>query len=101
MNTNPYLNAFLASAYIIGLVSLVEFLFNRGPEGSGAVIIPMMMLSLLVLSVTIMGYLFLLEPLRMFLDGKRREAVTFFLTTVGTFAVLTAVLIVVGVSTLY
>jgi nitrate reductase NapE component len=37
-----------------------------------------------------MGYLFLSEPLMLYFDGKKQEAVTFFFTTVGTFAIITA-----------
>jgi hypothetical protein len=33
-----------------------------------------------------MGYLFVLGPLTLYLDGKKKEAVSDFLKTVGTFA---------------
>ncbi len=33
-----------------------------------------------------MGYLFVGEPLRMHLDGQKKEALTFFWKTVGSFA---------------
>jgi len=50
------------------------------------------MLSLLVLSVTVMGYLFILVPVQLYIDGAKKEAVSFFLRTVGWFAAITAVL---------
>jgi len=51
----------------------------------------MTMLSLFVLSAAIMGYLFLSEPLQLFLENKKQEAVTFFAKTVGIFACFVAV----------
>lgn len=50
--------------------------------------IPIIMLSLLVLSVALMGYLFFYRPLELFMDGRRHEAATFFLKTIGTFALI-------------
>lgn len=47
------------------------------------------MLSLFVLSVTVMGLLFLGKPLTLYLDGQKKEAVRFFFSTVGIFAGLT------------
>jgi hypothetical protein len=41
-----------------------------------------------------MGYLFLYEPATRFIDGKKKEAVMFFLQTVGFFACFVALLVV-------
>lgn len=87
MNTKPFINAILAEAYIVCLVLLMNF----GPKGpdENTIIIPIAMLSLFVLSAAIMGYLFLSRPLELFLDGKRGEAMSFFMQTVATFAGIT------------
>lgn len=98
MTKNPFLNAALASAYIIAIVNLISFFGNIGEDKPDTVFIPMAMLSLLVLSVATMGLLFFVEPLRMFLDGKRTEAVSFFLKTLGTFAAITLVLVITMLS---
>jgi len=48
----------------------------------------MAMLSLFTLSAAVMGYLFAAEPIMMYLDGKKKEAVNFFFTTVGVLRLL-------------
>jgi hypothetical protein len=53
------------------------------------------MLSLLVLSVSVMAFLFFYQPVVLLLDGKREEALAFFLRTVGTFAAGTILLALV------
>jgi hypothetical protein len=87
---NPFLNAVLAEGYIC-LVASVMFYGQPFVGDEDAVIMPIAMLSLLVLSASIMGYLFFYGPITLFLDGKREEAVHFFLKTVGSFAVMTFV----------
>jgi hypothetical protein len=59
------------------------------------VLFPMIMLSLLVLSVSVMAFLFFYQPVVLLLDGKRDEALAFFLRTVGTFAAGTILLALV------
>jgi hypothetical protein len=96
MTKNPFINAVLASVYIMGLVLLLQNIVDRPNEGAGddIILIPIVMLSLFTLSAAVMGYLFLSEPIQLFLDGKRKEAINFFLSTVLTFAGLTAVALV-------
>ena len=92
MTTNPFLNALAASAYIAVIVSII---FNAekilGPA-EDTVLIPMGMLSLFVLSAALMGYLFLYQPAMLFLEGKKKEGVDLFLTTVAVFAGITLLL---------
>jgi hypothetical protein len=96
MNTKkPFWYAFVAIAYIVILVTVMFSAESWVPEEDNMAM-PIAMLGLLVLSVAIMGFLFLSEPLRLFLENQKREAVTFFLKTVGIFACfvfLSAVLI--------
>ncbi len=61
-----------------------------GPDDS--VLNPMAMLSLLVLSVAVMAYLFFFEPVKLLLDGKRNEAATLFVRTLAVFAFVTVLL---------
>ena len=89
---NPYLNAVCASLYI-GVVGTFMHLMEKGyantPDKwySGIAFI-----SLLTLSVATMGYFFVMKPLLMYLDGDKSGAVSFFLKTLGTFAVITLAL---------
>ncbi len=55
------------------------------------------MLSLLVLSVSVMAFLFFYQPVIMLLEGKRQEAVTFFFKTVATFAIATALILLISI----
>ena len=91
MTKNPIHNAILASGYIVLVASLMFFgsTFAGGPD---TVLAPIAMLSLLVLSAAIMAYLFLLQPVQMYLDGEKKEAIHLFAKTLATFAVITAIL---------
>lgn len=90
----PLRNALFAALYIAGIVMLIssfERFFSDQPD---TIVAPMVMLSLLVLSVAIMGYLFVFEPARMYLEGKKQEAITFFGKTVGFFAAFVLVFVI-------
>ena len=98
MTKNPLCNALFAIAYIIMLVSVVftgPHLLNA-PQQS--IFYPMLALSVLVLSVALMAYLFFYQPVLMLLDGKRDEGVNLFLHTVGIFAFSIAVLLSLAIS---
>lgn len=85
MIKNPYTNALVAGGYI---VSIVLFIGKGTKILSGSketILIPMAMLSLLVFSVALMGVLFFYEPLRLFMENQRKEALSFFTKTLATF----------------
>jgi len=84
-------NAILASGYIV-LVASLMFFGSRFAGGPDTVLVPIAMLSLFVLSAAVMGYLFLLQPALMYLDGEKKEAIHLFAKTLATFAVITAIL---------
>ncbi len=89
----PFLHALVAALYIVVLVliggaaSFIEF--------KETIMIPMMMLGALVLSVSVMGYLFFAEPLCLFMENRKQEGIAFFLKTVGFFACFVVVFAVV------
>jgi hypothetical protein len=92
MNKNPFINALLATAYISLVVSAIFSVPETGlPED--VIILPIVMLSLFVLSVAMMGYFFVYEPVQLMIEGKQKEAIRFFFTTVLTFACTTGALI--------
>jgi hypothetical protein len=88
MSKNPLINALLASTYIGVIVAILTNAERFAPEVDSP-LAPMAFISLLVLSVSVMGYLFFYQPALLFFDNKREEAVNFFLKTVVVFAVLT------------
>ena len=93
MTTKPFYNAVLAAGYIVGLVYFI-FTFvaqPNTPDSQTSLLVPIAMLSLFVLSAAVMSYLFLYEPLMLYFDNKRQEAVRFFLATIGIFALITLI----------
>lgn len=91
MFKNPYANAVYAALYIVGIVSVLST-FVDGKAGA-SILIPMVMLSLFVLSAAVMGLLFVYTPAQMFLDNQREQALVFFFKTVGTFACFAVVFV--------
>ena len=89
---NPYLNSIFAEIYIILVVSLMNY-FGE-PNTPDTFLDPVAALSLFVLSAAIMGFLFLGQPLQLYLNGEKKQAATFFMKTVLSFAVMTLVVVV-------
>ena len=90
MTKNPILNALTALGYII-LVAIVMFYGIKNTEhGKDSILIPVAMLSLFSFSAAVMGYTFLSQPLQLYLDGKKKEAVKLITQTIAIFGVITA-----------
>ena len=87
----PYLNSFYAEIYILILASALHF-FGK-PNTPDTFLDPVLFLSIFVLSAAVMGYLFIGEPLQLYLNGEKKQAVTFFLKTVVSFAVITLMVV--------
>src|SRR3989344_2635093 len=88
MSRNPFVNAALAAAYIAVVASLMYYV----PKAVGlvdSVFVPIAVLSLFVLSAALMCYFFLFQPVQMYLDGQKKEAIDLFVKTVGVFAGIT------------
>ena len=89
----PFIHALAAAAYIVFIVFVIG-LFADNPAVEGTLLIPMVMLSLFVLSAAVMGFLFVYEPLQLYFDNRRHEATIFFLKTVGYFACFVVLFVV-------
>ena len=76
-----FVGTLVVIAFIVLLVQTVTSLWQRE-----TILIPMTMLGLFVLSAAVMGFLFLSEPLKLFMENKKHEAVVFFAKVVGFFA---------------
>ena len=96
MSRNPYINALLAALYIVFVVLLITYGPAYVRDKPDTILAPMAMLSLLVFSVALMGYLFFLQPVAMYLEGQKREAMELFTKTLGAFAVITGIVLVVA-----
>jgi len=86
MSKNPIINALAASGYIILVVSVITFISQTQENKPDNFLAPIIFLSLLTLSVTVMAYLFFYQPLQLFISGKKKAAVDLFVKTVAVFA---------------
>lgn len=93
MSKNPIINAFGAAAYIILVVSVMTFVTTPLRNKPDTFLAPITMLFVLTLSVAVMAYLFFYQPLQLFIEGKKKEAVDFFVKTLGIFALITVVVL--------
>lgn len=81
-----FIYALSAIVYIIFIVLAINYTGSSSlASKEETILIPMIMLSLFVISTAIMGFLFLSEPLILFMDNKKKEAVAFFGKTLGFF----------------
>lgn len=95
MFKHPALNAVAAAAYIVLIVTGMTY-FIQAPNEPDGIMAPIAALSLFTLSAAVMGYLFVLQPLQMYLDGKKKEAVTYFTQTIGYFAGITVIILIIS-----
>jgi hypothetical protein len=91
MKQKPLVNSLLATLYI-ALISLIFYLGNSLKIGNQPILAPIAMISLFTLSAAVMGYLFVYQPLVLYLDGKKKLALNFFLKTTLIFALTTLIL---------
>ncbi len=89
MKWNPLINAALAAAYIFGIAALFRYIAYLGQGVPDSIIDPIGVLSVLVFSVAVMGFLFFYRPVILLLENKRDEAISYFLRTLGLFGIIT------------
>lgn len=94
MSKNPIINALSAAGYIGLIVSILNLLSLTQGNKPDTAFAPVVFLSLLSLSVTVMATLFFYQPLQFFIEGKKKEAINLFVKTVGVFAAFTAVVLI-------
>lgn len=93
MTKNPFINAISASAYIVLVVGIINFISENLGDKPDTLLAPILALSLLTLSVTVMAYLFFYQPVLLFIAGKKKAALELFTRTVGVFAIITALVL--------
>jgi hypothetical protein len=94
MTKNPIVNAISASAYIILGVTVMTFVTQPLKNKPDTFFAPIVFLSLLTLSIAVMAFLFFYQPLMLFIEGKKKDAVNLFVKTVGIFAAITMVALI-------
>lgn len=96
MTKNPYVNALIAALYIVFIVCLVNYGPAFARQKPDTIFAPIAMLSLLVFSAAFMACVFFLQPVLIYIDGHKREAVMLFKKTLMTFAIITAVVVAIA-----
>ncbi len=93
MTQNPLYNALLASGYIVLVVTIMTSFVDKADGPEQGILLPLTVLSLFVLSAAVMSYIFFYQPIMLYMDGKKTEAVNLFLKTIGFFAGITILLV--------
>jgi hypothetical protein len=83
------INAVGTTVYIILIVSLIFSLQAFSSQPDKTIIIPISMLLLFVCSAAITGFLVFGKPVMLYLDGKKKEAVSLLSYTLGILVVIT------------
>lgn len=95
MSKKPFLYAIVAAVYIVLVVLVINFIDNsQQPQMEESILMPMAALGLFVLSAAVMAFLFLSEPLYLFLNNQKKEALEFFGKTLGTFAAILLIFLI-------
>jgi hypothetical protein len=95
MTKNPIYNALAAFGYIVVVVTAITLLSKVEANAElGQFLMPIIMLSLLTLSVATMGYIFFLQPIKLYLEKKKEDAIQLFLKTLGYFAGIVIVVLI-------
>ncbi len=92
MSKNPIINGLSALTYIISVAFIMYFGTKNLPK-EDTILAPIAMISLFTLSAGVMGYIFGLQPIQLYLDGKKKEAVQLFLKTLMVFGFLTTLIL--------
>lgn len=94
MRWNPLLNAIGATTYIGAVALLMQFIQSLRHDTPDTPLDGMGVLSLLVFSAAVMALLFFYQPIVLLSENKQKEALLYFLKTLGAFGVITLCLFV-------
>lgn len=90
-----FVDAVGTALYVILIASFIFSLRSFFPEAEDNLIIPISMLLLFVCSAAITGFLVFGKPVMLYIDGKKREAVSLLGYTLGILVLLTLVSFIV------
>lgn len=93
MKWNPLLNALAASVYIGTVVLFLHFIESVRRDTPDTILDGLGVISLFVFSAAVMAFLFFYQPALRLIEGKKSEAVSYFLQTLGIFGLITAVVL--------
>ncbi len=90
----PYLNALAAAVYISLVVLFMHYMQSIRHDTPDTFIDGLGMISLIVFSAAVMGFLFFYQPVVLLIENKKAEAMRYFLQTLGTFGIVTAIALI-------
>lgn len=93
MKWNPYVNALAAAAYIGTVALFMHFISSIRHDTPDTLLDGMGVISLLVFSAAVMAFLFLYQPTLRLIEGRRAEAMAYFIKMLATFGAITATLL--------
>jgi len=91
---SAFINAILTASYIIIIASFMFSLQGDAPKAD-IVLIPVAMLMLFVFSAALTGFLVFGKPVMLYLDGKKKEAVSLISWTLGILFILVVIVFAV------
>lgn len=100
MTKNPLINASCALGYILLLTTVFNIIAQGGPKPD-SFLAPAAFLSLFTFSAAFMGYVFCSQPIMLYLDGKKSQAVSLFMRTIFIFGGLTAVVFAIALTGIF
>jgi hypothetical protein len=100
MSKNPIVNAISAFLYIL-LVAGIMRMTTTLASHPDTFVAPLAVLSLFTFSAAVMGYIFCYQPVMLYLDGKKKQAVKLFAQTVLGFGVITLGILIVLFSRIF
>jgi len=90
-----FLDAIGTTAYIILIASFMYYLQNNAPENTPTIIIPIAMLLLFVFSAALTSFLVFGKPVMLYLDRKKKEAISLIGYTIGILAIITIITFII------
>ena len=96
MKWNPLLSALSATLYIFAVALVIHYLESIRHDTKDTMFDTMSALSLLVLSVAVMGFLFAYHPITLLLQQRPKEAGWYLLKTIALFSLITVSLLTIA-----
>lgn len=81
-------------AYIFLVVFVMNFVTQPLRDKPDTFFAPIPVLAVLTLSVAVMAFMFFYQPVLLFVEGKKKEAINLFAKTTAIFAVFTIIVLI-------
>lgn len=88
---SAFIDAIGTTLYVIIVASFMYYLQSNSPKGITTVFIPIAMLLLFVFSAALTGILVFGKPAMLYLDKKRKEAISLLAYTLGFLFIITLI----------